>query len=757
MLPMNSFWQGRLSRILKAAIVSLAFVALVAVTACAQKPASQSAKPAEGQSAEAQLATFTYDFEKGERQGWGQRGTIVVETNAKAAHSGGYGIAATGRGETWSGPAIQLGGTLKAGAVYEIAGWIKLPVAPGTASTVKFTMEEKPAKGDTKWKTIGEAVIADSNWVELKGTYTFTEAMTGLSLYAESSATSDDIYIDDIIIKMTALAPGETAIVVQKDLKAIKDQYAGAFSIGTAVTPNNISGTSGEMILKHFNSVVAENAMKSMYIHPTEKTYYWDEADKIVAFAKENKMELRYHTLLWHEQCAPWFFLDADGKDMSVETDDAKRKANKALLLKRLDAHVRTIVSRYKKDIVSWDVVNEVIDASEPDGLRRSKWFLIAGEDYLETAFRAARKAGGKKVKLYINDYSTDDPAKKAALLRVVRKLIEKKVPIDGVGHQCHISIDAPAVGKIGESIKTFAELGLDNQITELDVSVYGDDATAYTAVPEDLIVRQGYRFKELFDELLKYKDSISSVTFWGIADNATWLHNRPIPRRDAPFAFDENYQAKPAYWGMIDPTKLPPAPAGPRPLKEPKLAEALYGTIAVDGTVDAAWKGAKQIDVTIPAVGKPTATGKARMMWDDAFLYAIIEVTDPVLDNKSKNDYEKDSVEFYLDENNAKTTTYQADDAQYRVTFENVKSFGSNGEDGKFASAVKLVKGGYVVEMAIPFRTIKPAKDLIVGFEAQINDGDGTGIRQGISKWNDPTDNSYRNTLNWGTLKLVK
>jgi len=134
-----------------------------------------------------------------------------------------------------------------------------------------------------------------------------------------------------------------------------------------------------------------------------------------------------------------------------------------------------------------------------------------------------------------------------------------------------------------------------------------------------------------------------------------------------------------------------------------------------------------------------------------------LMEVTDPVLDNKSKNDYEKDSVEVYLDENNAKATAFDKDDAQYRVTFENVKSFGSNGADAKFASSVVVNKGGYLVEMAIPFKTIKPAADMILGFEAQVNDADGKGARAGILKWNDPTDNSYLSALNWGELKLVK
>ena len=158
-----------------------------------------------------------------------------------------------------------------------------------------------------------------------------------------------------------------------------------------------------------------------------------------------------------------------------------------------------------------------------------------------------------------------------------------------------------------------------------------------------------------------------------------------------------------------------------------------------------------------LAATGKPAASGTARALWDEKFLYVLVEVTDPVLDNKAKNDYEKDSVELYLDENNAKSSAYQADDGQFRVTFEGVQSFGSNGADDRFASAVAVVKGGYVVEAAIPFRTIEGANGLVLGFDAQINDGDGTGTRAGVSKWNDPTDNSWQNTLNWGTVKLVK
>jgi endo-1,4-beta-xylanase len=344
---------------------------------------------------------------------------------------------------------------------------------------------------------------------------------------------------------------------IQKDIPALKDAFAGAFEIGAAVEPFQLSGPTADLLVKHFGCLVAENVMKPVNIHPAEDAYYWLRADKIVQFAADHGMAMRYHTLIWHNQNPDWFFYDAAGREMTAETDPAKREANKALLLKRVESHVATVVGRYKDRIASWDVVNEVMDPSGPGGYRDSKWYKIAGPDYIATAFRAARAAGGPGIKLYITDYGTDEPARRDALYGIVKDLLAKGVPVDGVGHQTHIDIKNPPVKAIGDSIRLFAGLGLDNQITELDISVYASATEAYSIVPPDLVVDQGRRYKELFDELRSLEDSISSVTFWGVADDHSWLHNRPIPRRDAPFAFDEKFQAKPAYWGMVDPSKL--------------------------------------------------------------------------------------------------------------------------------------------------------------------------------------------------------
>lgn len=702
------------------------------------------------------LDVFKYDFEDGSQQGWGLRGTMFLAVTPEAARSGKAGLAATGRGANWAGPSLSVGTILKKDAVYKLTAFARLSKPPASPSQIKFTMEEK-AGGGTAWKTVASADAKDDTWVQLTGNYSFASSMDALSLYAESTSPSEEIYIDDIVIQMVTPPPAVSAISPPKDLKGVKESFYGYFAIGTAVDTNNIKGDMGAFITKQFNACVAENAMKPLYVHPAEDSYFFDDADAIVAFAKKSLMSIRYHTLVWHSQVPNWFFLDKDGKEMVDEKDAAKRAANKKLLLSRLESHVKTIVSRYKDDIRSWDVVNEVIDAKGPGGYRENKWFLIAGKDYVDVAFRAAREAGGPRIKLFMNDYGTDDPAKRDAMYKIVKDMLARGVPIDGIGHQSHISVTQPSIKSISDSIKLFGSLGLENQITELDISVYSDDLTAYAAVPQDLLVRQAYRVKDLVAELRALKKYISNVTFWGISDGNSWLQNRPIKRADAPLLFDANYQAKLAYWAIMDPAKLPPAPPAPQPKGPPKVGEAVFGAPKIDGVIDAAWAKAKVLPVDVLAAGNKAATAKARVMWDEKFVYVLMEVTDPLLNDASSAVHEKDSVEVFLDENGERTETYQGDDAQYRVNFKNEQSFGAQGEDKRFVSAAVVTKDGYLVEMAVPFRTMAGGKDKTLDFDLQINDADDSGKRVGISKWNDDTNESWRNTLNFGMLKLVK
>lgn len=337
---------------------------------------------------------------------------------------------------------------------------------------------------------------------------------------------------------------GQTSL---SDLPSLYEKLEDAFLIGAAIEVYQTSGVHAELLKGHFNSVVAENVMKPEHIVPREGKYTFEEADRIVAFAKQNNMKVRFHTLVWHNQTPAWFFQDEQGNEMTPS------KENKQLLLKRLKQFIRTVCERYKNDIESWDVVNEVIDPEQSDGIRQSKWFQLSGTDYIETAFHTAREVIGDNAKLFINDYNTNDPAKREHLYNLVKRLLARGVPIDGIGHQMHINLEWPSVATIAETMDMFGELGLDNKVTELDISVYSNSTDKMETIPDTLLVKQGNRYKEVFDVLRSKNDKVSQVVTWGIADDHTWKSTFPITRKDVPLLFDKHLRPKQAFWGIVD------------------------------------------------------------------------------------------------------------------------------------------------------------------------------------------------------------
>src|SRR5688500_2586050 len=183
--------------------------------------------------------------------------------------------------------------------------------------------------------------------------------------------------------------------------KGLKDYYKSYFPMGVAIRPQSVTGPEAELILKHFESVTAENAMKMGPIHPKENEYFWKDADAIVEFAVANKLRIRGHTLCWHNQTPEWLFKDAQGNEVIKE-----------VLLKRLKDHITAVVTRYKGKIYAWDVVNEVIDDNDSKTFRDSPWYRICGEDFVAKAFEYAHEADPDAI-LFYNDYNTESPGKR--------------------------------------------------------------------------------------------------------------------------------------------------------------------------------------------------------------------------------------------------------------------------------------------------------------------------------------------------------
>src|SRR5262252_1273673 len=185
---------------------------------------------------------------------------------------------------------------------------------------------------------------------------------------------------------------------IQNDIPSLKETFSDYFTVGAAIWKGDVTGAHSELLKKHFNSVTAENVMKWATIEPAEGSFDFAPADALVEFARSNHVRVRGHTLCWHQQVPQWLFLDANGNPMTPTPE------NKALLLRRLENHIRGVLSHYKDDVYAWDVVNEVIDPEEPDGFRRSPWFVITGTDYIDRAFRVAHEVS-PGAKLFINEY----------------------------------------------------------------------------------------------------------------------------------------------------------------------------------------------------------------------------------------------------------------------------------------------------------------------------------------------------------------
>ncbi|HEY4153849.1 MAG TPA: endo-1,4-beta-xylanase [Puia sp.] len=331
--------------------------------------------------------------------------------------------------------------------------------------------------------------------------------------------------------------------------KGLKDYYRDYFPVGVAVGPRNLSGAEADLILREFNSITPENAMKMGPIHPREDQYNWKNADSILNFAGRHGLKVRGHNLCWHEQEPDWLFKDKDGKQVSKE-----------VLLKRLKDHITAVVGRYKGRIYAWDVLNEAIDDDSTKFLRNSLWYQICGDEFIAKAFQYAHEADPGAI-LFYNDYNATRPEKRERIYKLLKRLVDAKVPINAVGIQGHWSLTEPTEKNLRDAIERFSSLGLDVQVTEMDISIYPWEKNPRPKRETDLDVftpelqqRQTNQYRMIFRVLRDYRKQITGVTFWNISDKETWLDRYPVNgRKNYPLLFDQDLKRKKAYWEVVN------------------------------------------------------------------------------------------------------------------------------------------------------------------------------------------------------------
>lgn len=872
-----------------------------------------------GEKTEIQLDDkFESDFDNNSTQKWNGRGSAKVELSTKYAHSGTTSLYVSGRTQLWNGATRSLSDIMEAGGYYKVGTYV-LYDGDQYSDTQKFSINlQYDLNGKENYYTIATETANKGEWKYVGSEFTVPEGATNFYTYVQTGYTSApkeqdlmNFYMDD------AVGEHLPDPAIQDDIASLKDAYSDYFKIGCSCTGSEFAqGATKNLIKKHYNSLtlgnelkpdsVLDQALSQKYVaetgDDTMPQISLNEADEMLKFAGENKIPVRGHVLVWHSQTPDWFFKE--------NFDPNGAWVSKDKMTKRLENYIKTVMETLKKDypdveFYAWDVVNEA--ASDAGTIRdagsnnevngQSAWVKVYGDQsYIPLAFEFAKKYAPAGCKLFYNDYNEYSPNKQAYIISDILKPLVEKNLIDGVGMQSHISMSYPTIDLYKSAMQQYADLGLEVQVTELDVSEKSNEYANQLALAQ--------RYQDVFKMYKEMKDSgvnLSAVVLWGITDSTSWIGGYPL-------LFDKDYQAKPSYYAVIDTdseveklqtmtayrydgtdadleraleigtaqylstktgstntyfkaawsdenmivriynpavsadgknsyvaiygnqvdsmggfpiasqtitsdtayidlkwesssnagwepksgstvhldvfnndaawncidlaksffdmmNESEPTGGGALPkcgivtlAEQPKYAEATKTEtpITIDGDIDAAWADANTIDVNTYSMGNG-ATAVSKMLWDENYFYVLTEVTDPVLSVASANAYEQDTVEVFFDENNHKTSSYESDDIQCRINYENDKTVTDGRSTDAFLSGTKKTDKGYIVEVAIPYTIGSFHADQIVGFDVQVNDdGTGDGKRTSIANWNDLTGQGYINTSGFGVLKLV-
>ena len=275
-------------------------------------------------------------------------------------------------------------------------------------------------------------------------------------------------------------------------------------------------------LLTTFNSVTPENELKWASIHPAPNTWNFAPADKIINFAKKNHLQVKGHNFIWEQESVD------STPDWVLAIDDPTK------LRAAITDHIRTVMRRYGGAVDRWDVVNEPLKTLGAD-LYNNHFREVLGEGYIGEMFAIAHDVD-PTARLFINESTVEFlPDKAAALVALVKDLLARGVPIDGVGIQAHLiagTIDSTAVRRL---IGDLEDLGVEVAITELDVPT--------TTGPDPLATQADTYGQALGACLDKH---CREVTLWGFTDRYTWIDGFFGPGR-APLPFDRNYRPKPA------------------------------------------------------------------------------------------------------------------------------------------------------------------------------------------------------------------
>jgi hypothetical protein len=202
-------------------------------------------------------------------------------------------------------------------------------------------------------------------------------------------------------------------------------------------------------------------------------------------------------------------------------------------------------------------------------------------------------------------------------------------------------------------------------------------------------------------------------------------------------------------------------APLRVRPFEGPEVRRAGKAPV-LDGRAEPLWETADAHPLRHFVVQRALPPDPAdfsasfKALWDDENLYLLIEVRDDVLVNTDPRSYHNDSVEVFLDLHNSKTASYGDGHFQLRATR------GRDGVDMERGGAGPGIRagqteteGGYVVEMAVPWKALGGEGEPFLGLDVHVNDNDKDRREDKLAWWAS-SDEAHLKPSIFGTARLV-
>ena len=388
--------------------------------------------------------------------------------------------------------------------------------------------------------------------------------------------------------------------------ESLAEVYEDYFRIGVSVqaidhwndpTAEIGNAAKEDLINRSFNSMTFGNELKPAYnFDPKSPTLFSVDraAEELLTYAKDNGIPVRGHVLVWHSQVNPAIFArDFMPLSGGKPTRDEKAVLDEDCLVERdvLIDRLRTYIygaleytySHGFADVIyAWDVVNEASEEKEPDGLRRSYWYKIIGPEFLYYSFLFTREAVNKysleyaseygldpktddlsviRPLLFYNDYNEWYESRSNAIIRFLTEDVYNKdqsmiesdaiAPggdgtifgdglVDGIGMQGHLS-DTQNLDQYMRALEKYNDAAGLVHITELDVGKTGSGSAGEA--------NQAVFYHDFFSRLVeevKQGVNLTSVTFWGLTDDASWRHGAD------PLLFRGNLETKPAFDAVL-------------------------------------------------------------------------------------------------------------------------------------------------------------------------------------------------------------